>query len=242
MRFRIHGLAALLLSTATLSAPQAATVELGFTGTLTLNPISTTNFFQAQAGESVSGRFLFDTEVPLRNISPTPATTLHYNAGARPDAELSFISTRFDLNQFDFSHQANEGRDRDSFRIGPMASNQSLSFSDLYGSGGGSCGTAGGPDYCWGIQLALLKTAGTFALQWPQTLQMGADQLKDDELRFILYNNRADLGPTGLMSGRLNLTSLNLQPPAPVPLPASAWLLLTGLAGWQVIKARRRRA
>lgn len=241
MNDRMKGLTALLLTSLSVSSSQAAQVELGFTGTLTLNTNSTTNFFQAQPGETVSGRFLFDTGVPLRNISPTPSNTLHYNAGARPGAELSFISTQFDQNSFDFSHQATEGNDRDAFRLGPMGPNQSLSFSDLYGSSSGTCGNPGGPDYCWGIQLALIKEAGTFALQWPQTVNFDEGQLKDDELRFILYNARADLGPTGLMSGRLNLTSLKMQSPAPVPLPASAWFFLTGLAGWHLIKARRNR-
>jgi hypothetical protein len=218
----------------------SAIVDLEFSGTLNLNNYSTANFFSADVGESVSGRFRFDTSVPQRNISSSPDTTIHYNAGAISTRELKFIDSEFSGLSFDFSRASDAGLDRDNFRIGPFSTDQSLNFADIYSSSVGTCGSAAGPDFCWAIQLGVLVPPGTLGIKWPQSFSLSGSQLLNDEIRFVLYNQRDDFGPTGLSSGFLSLSSLNMTAPAPVPLPASAWLLLTGLGGMIWLKRFRQ--
>lgn len=224
-------------------ATNAAALEIQFSGTLNLYPNqTTTNFLSAQVGERVSGRFLVDTGVTVNNTGGTNA--IQYTAGILPGRELKFVSTEFQGSTFDFTRADQQGSDKDRLRLGPGTNpaRQQLSISDVYrdGAGSGVCGAATNLRYCWTVELSALLPGGTLPLEWPQTFTLGPDQLTEAELRFNLFNDMAEFGPLGRMSGYLSLDTLNATAPVPTPLPAAAWLFLTGLGGLVWMRRARR--
>jgi hypothetical protein len=238
----------LIIASALCAAPlSAAMVALEFTGRL--NIVSgggkpNVNFFTVDEGDLVTGRFLFDMSKPPTNVSGSKNTTVQYSSGVTYSRELNWISTEFDQGTFDFSRRADTGLDKDTFLLENKTAWNYLGFVDKYKSStGGTCGSAYGPAYCWGVSLSASLTPATLALtQWPQNVSLAAADLVRDKIGFNLYNSDTTFGPTGFMGGYIKLESLNMVAPAPVPLPASVVLFLAALGGWSTLHYRARQA
>lgn len=237
--------AGLVLGCSVASTVSAAPFVMEFSGSLDMNNTGT-SYFAAAQGETVTGRFHFDSDIAPRNWSPDPTSSITYR-GSFPSNELRFTRIELDNFSFDTAGASGSGKKRDAFFLGSFGANQSLRVTDAFDSNDGSSrnctGTASSPSLCWKVQLSLLLPADSLPIEWPQTFSADETQLGGSAIEYAFFqrppasarSSLAALSGTGYASGQINLQSLSI---APVPVPAAGGLFMSAIGVFWLLRRR----
>lgn len=224
----------------------AATAYLNFTAKWT-NTEKTPLFFALNADKTITGRFVLDLD-RMPSDKNTSTTVGNYSYSVPKETATPWV-------RFESSNLLFDRRDSDETRSGDYLDVETSGF--VSGAKVQINDSQREPSYlgcqysqstCWhfltyGIFLNASKQNGDGL-----PLSFNFDDISHTSHSFLLYeikNTDSARGPVGhekwYSSSPLVITDLSFVAPAPVPLPAAAWMFVAALGGLAGVKARSRK-